>query len=241
MDCEIVKGKPLTKEESKFLLDLIEGSKIITTKTTNATNNKIKNEEWVRLTERFNAQATNCPRTPQQLRLKWENLKKNSRKRSTKIRMNQIKTGGGPADYIPPDDILDRVSGLLGSTASGFTVPFGGDKETVGVDIGGMSGDGGTSGDGIGDGFARVSDDISKAADLMPTSSNHDIEIVICSGEGDGVIQNQVSESVDQNVLTPNKPKRFTLNTPRTGNFCFSNPILNAFIIELKEYPPNKS
>ncbi|XP_045781563.1 uncharacterized protein LOC123878432 [Maniola jurtina] len=124
------KGKPLTKEESKFFLDLIEGSKIISSKTTNAYNNKMKTEEWVRLTERFNSSASNSPRTPQQLRLKWENLKKDSRKRSTKIRMNQIKTGGGPADYIPSDDILDRVSGMLGSTGSGFTVPFGGDKET---------------------------------------------------------------------------------------------------------------
>lgn len=86
-----VKGKPLTKEETKFLLELIEGSKIITSKTTNASNNKLKTEEWVRLTERFNATATNSPRTFQQLRLKWENLKKNARKRSTKIRMNQIK------------------------------------------------------------------------------------------------------------------------------------------------------
>ncbi|CAH2107869.1 unnamed protein product [Euphydryas editha] len=213
MYSEIAKGKPLTKEESKFLLDLIQGSTIITTKTTNASNNKMKNEEWVRLTENFNAIATNCPRTPQQLRLKWENLKKISRKRSTKIRMNQIKTGGGPADYIPPDDILDRVSGMLGSTASGFTVPFGGDRETADVDFGGMSGDGGTSG---GDGLARVASEITKDIDVMPTSINHGIEIVVCSGEGSGVTNYHVLEKVDQNVITPNKPKRFTLSTPRT-------------------------
>ncbi|CAG4975205.1 unnamed protein product [Parnassius apollo] len=134
MDSEIVKGKPLTKEQTKSLLGLIEGSKVITTKTTNATNNKLKTEEWIRLAERFNVTATNCPRTPQQLHLKWENLKKNSRKRSTQIRMNQIKTGGGPADYIPPGDILDRVTSLLESTVSGFTVPLGGDKEMAWFD-----------------------------------------------------------------------------------------------------------
>lgn len=86
-----MKGKPLSKEETKALLEMIENSKIITSKTTDATNNKLKTEEWVRLAERFNATATMCRRTPQQLRLKWENLKKNSRKRSTKIRMNQMK------------------------------------------------------------------------------------------------------------------------------------------------------
>ncbi|XP_050676678.1 uncharacterized protein LOC126973454 [Leptidea sinapis] len=121
-----VKGKPLTKEESKYLLDLIEGNKIITSRATNAFNNKQKTQEWMRISENFNATATNCPRTPQQIRLKWENLKKNSRKRYSRIRMNQIKTGSGPGDYIPPDDLLDRVAGLLGSTVSGFTVPYNG-------------------------------------------------------------------------------------------------------------------
>lgn len=58
-----MKGKPLLKEETKALLKLIEGSTIITTKTTNATNN-LKTKEWVRLTERFNATATTCRRTP---------------------------------------------------------------------------------------------------------------------------------------------------------------------------------
>ncbi|CAH0730975.1 unnamed protein product, partial [Brenthis ino] len=43
--------------------------------------------------------------------------------------MNKIKTGGGAPEYIPPDDILDHVSSLLGSTVNGFTVEFGGDAE----------------------------------------------------------------------------------------------------------------
>ncbi|XP_034836322.1 uncharacterized protein [Maniola hyperantus] len=212
IDSEIAKGKPLTKEETKFLLDLVEGSKIITSKTTNAYNNKMKAEEWVRLTERFNSSASHYPRTPQQLRLKWENLKKNSRKRSTRIRMNQLKTGGGPADYIPPDDILDRVSGMLGSTGSGFTVPFGGDKEIV-VDIGGMSDDGGNSGDGGIGNNATVSVELTKDVDFMPTSVNKDIEIIVCGGDGGSAITDC---QVLQNVVTPNKPQRFPLTAPRT-------------------------
>ncbi|CAG4954605.1 unnamed protein product [Colias eurytheme] len=125
MDSEVVRGKPLTKDETKLLLGLIESSSIILSKTTNAASNKMKNEEWVSLTHKFNATASVCRRSPQQLRLKWENLKKLARKRSTKIRMNRIQTGGGIPEYIPPDDILDRVADLLGSTASGFVVPFG--------------------------------------------------------------------------------------------------------------------
>ncbi|CAK1578720.1 unnamed protein product [Parnassius mnemosyne] len=89
----------------------------------------MKDEEWIRIAEQFNATATNCRWTPQQLRLKWENLKKNARKCCTKIRMNSIKTGGGVGEYISPDEILDRATSLLGSTANGLVVPYGGDKE----------------------------------------------------------------------------------------------------------------
>ncbi|CAK1579790.1 unnamed protein product [Parnassius mnemosyne] len=217
MDSEIVKGKPLTKEESKFLLDLIEGSKIITTKTTNATNNKLKTEEWIRLAERFNATATNFPRTPQQLRLKWENLKKNSRKRSTKIRMNQIKTGGGPADYIPPDDILDRVTSLLGSTVSGFTVPFGGDKEIAWFNVGGGGdgdGEGGTSdSENLGNVMVQTPQILQTFTDLNETT----ISTPLCNEKGieNVVADYQVLEVVDQNLITPNKTKRLTFSTPR--------------------------
>ncbi|CAG4990214.1 unnamed protein product [Colias eurytheme] len=124
------KAKALSKDETKALLSLIEGSAIITNKATDATNNKLKMEERVRITTSFNASCGTCRRTPQQLRLKWENLKKNSRKRNTQIRMNRIKTGGGAPPYISPDEILDRVS-----TVDGFTVEFGGDSEQV-VDYG---------------------------------------------------------------------------------------------------------
>ncbi|KAL4719631.1 hypothetical protein ACJJTC_008998 [Scirpophaga incertulas] len=67
MESEIAKSKALSKEETKALLALIERSKIITSKTTNAANNKHKNDEWNLLAERFNSTITSCPRTPQQL------------------------------------------------------------------------------------------------------------------------------------------------------------------------------
>ncbi|CAG4943808.1 unnamed protein product [Parnassius apollo] len=129
METQIIKSKPLSKDENKALLELIEMSKIIMSKATNASSNKMKDKEWVRIAEQFNATAANCRRTPLQLRLKWENLKKNARKRCNKIRMNTIKTGGGVGEYIPPDEILDRVTSLLENTASGLVVPYGGDKE----------------------------------------------------------------------------------------------------------------
>ncbi|KAL4720003.1 hypothetical protein ACJJTC_004608 [Scirpophaga incertulas] len=127
MESEIAKSKALSKEETKALLALIE-----------------RNYQF--------------PCTPQQLRLKWENLKKNSRKRYAKIRSNHLKVNWrGPPDYIPPDDILDRVAELLGSIVCGFAVPFGGDRESeviVGGDV--NIGDGCGNGGGSTTGDARV-------------------------------------------------------------------------------------
>lgn len=40
-----------------------------------------------------------------------------------------FQTGGGPPGYFPPDDVLDRVAALLGSTGEGLTERFGGDAE----------------------------------------------------------------------------------------------------------------
>lgn len=44
-----------------------------------------------------------------------------------------IQTGGGKPDFIPPDELLEKVTSLLGSTLTGFDVPFGGDGLGVGM------------------------------------------------------------------------------------------------------------
>lgn len=38
-----------------------------------------------------------------------------------------LQTGGGKPEFIPPDETLDKVASVLGSTCTGFDVPFGGD------------------------------------------------------------------------------------------------------------------
>ncbi|KAL4710118.1 hypothetical protein ACJJTC_016520 [Scirpophaga incertulas] len=83
--------------------------------------------------ERFRT-PTACPRTPTQLRLKWENLKKSARKRCANLRSSLNKTGGGK-DYFPPDEVLDTVTALLGNTCQGFTVEFGGDANNTDLNL----------------------------------------------------------------------------------------------------------
>ncbi|CAG4984958.1 unnamed protein product [Colias eurytheme] len=227
MDSEVVRGKPLTKDETKLLLGLIESSPIILSKTTNAASNKMKNEEWVSLTHKFNATASFCRRSPQQLRLKWENLKKLARKRSTKIRMNRIQTGGGIPEYIPPDDILDRVADLLGSTASGFVVPFGGDKEEgvfVCTGDGGGGGDGGSGGDGAGQARVLPVESIPVLVDTgigttMPVtvydtnSTSFPLSIV----NGTLISEKPIDNATNHEASKLHTPKRLTLSSPKIG------------------------
>lgn len=73
------------------MLDLIQTEPHITSKQTNATSNREKDEAWKKLTARFNAKGIYIERKMEQLRLKWDNLKKAARKRSHQIRMNNLK------------------------------------------------------------------------------------------------------------------------------------------------------
>ncbi|KOB73800.1 UPF0439 protein C9orf30-like protein [Operophtera brumata] len=127
MDITPKTKKAMNKDEVALLVDLIQSHRIIITKETNAATNKLKEECWASLTNTFNSKSGQIPRQLSQLKLKWDNLKKAARKRVANIRMNNLKTGGGKPDFIPPDEILDKVAAVLGSTCSGFDVPFGGD------------------------------------------------------------------------------------------------------------------
>ncbi|KAL4709239.1 hypothetical protein ACJJTC_010539 [Scirpophaga incertulas] len=95
------KSPPLTKEEVMMLVELIESHPVLFSKATNASNNQLKEATWTKLTSSFNSMIASNPRKPEQLRLKWENLKKAARKRSTKIRMNNLKKTSLPSVGLP--------------------------------------------------------------------------------------------------------------------------------------------
>ncbi|XP_064073853.1 uncharacterized protein LOC135193795 [Vanessa tameamea] len=80
------KAAPMTRDQTMILVQLVAASKIINCKATNATNNKLKEQAWQDLTNEYNSSVTSFPRTPSQLRLKWENLKKSARKRCATMR-----------------------------------------------------------------------------------------------------------------------------------------------------------
>ncbi|XP_047505909.1 uncharacterized protein LOC125050243 [Pieris napi] len=113
MEFELKHKKAMSKEEVNMLLDLIESKPIITIKQTDATTNKSKEEAWSMLTAFFNTRNGGMPRSKEQLKAKWDNLKKAARKRDQDIKLNSEKTDGSRPIFIPPDEVLDKVMHLL--------------------------------------------------------------------------------------------------------------------------------
>ncbi|XP_026745903.1 uncharacterized protein LOC113507228 [Trichoplusia ni] len=95
MDSTPSKNKAMSKDEIHCLVELVEANKIIISKEANASTNRLKDGT--------------IPRQKDQLKSKWDNLKKAAPKRAQQIRMNHLKTGGGKPDYTPPDETLSRV------------------------------------------------------------------------------------------------------------------------------------
>lgn len=88
-----LKAKALGKDAVMVLLDLISNHKVIITKATNATNNRLKEEAWKNVAQEYAALVGDI-RRPDQLKSKWENMKKAARKRSALIRHNNLKVSG---------------------------------------------------------------------------------------------------------------------------------------------------
>ncbi|KAL0809786.1 hypothetical protein ABMA28_011282 [Loxostege sticticalis] len=124
------KSVPLTKEEVMQLVDLVETHPVLFSKATNASNNQLKEATWLKITNTFNSMVASNPRKPEQLRLKWENLKKAARKRSTKIRMNNIKIAFSIPSMAKPE--IDRILGtaVSYSLSTHWTFPLVGGQGT---------------------------------------------------------------------------------------------------------------
>ncbi|XP_050355954.1 uncharacterized protein LOC126777103 isoform X2 [Nymphalis io] len=194
--------KIMTKDEVALLIDLIQSNPILTSKETNATTNKTKEDTWTTLTSTFNAKNCYIPRSKVQLKLKWDNLKKAARKRSQQIRMNNLKTDGEP-DAIPPDDILEKVSSLLGSASTSIVIPFGND----GNGCGNTEVDGDNKSDTV-DG-THVYEDVFVADDerhILPD----DVEVLIETPSKDiQTRKRKIVANQEENTTEPESPKLY--------------------------------
>ncbi|CAH2100852.1 unnamed protein product [Euphydryas editha] len=108
-----------SNENTLTLIELYENSQLlwdtshIRRPTRRPTNPKKK--PGFALTSQFNTASGQILRHKEQLKLKWDNLKKAERKRAQLISKNNLQAEGGKPDVIPPDEILEKVAGLMGS------------------------------------------------------------------------------------------------------------------------------
>ncbi|CAH2266799.1 jg4403 [Pararge aegeria aegeria] len=72
--------KAMSRDEVSLLVDLVVKRPAITTKETNAATNKLKEDAWNSLAVEFN-KISDQARSKEQIKLKWDNLKKAARKR----------------------------------------------------------------------------------------------------------------------------------------------------------------
>ena len=112
-----------SNNEIEVLLTLVEDrEKVIESKQTDATSNRDKDVEWQKLAARFNA-LVGSGRTAKQLRMKWDSLKKTTRKRYSSIKNSLYKTGGGPGEG-ELTKWEERILFLVGISATGIECVF---------------------------------------------------------------------------------------------------------------------
>ncbi|CAG9825766.1 unnamed protein product [Phaedon cochleariae] len=102
-------------EEVRLLIRLaFEENHVLENKQTDSEVRKLKSETWERIAEVFNASSGQTFRSVDTLRLKYESVKKDLKKKVNKNEAETMKTGGGNPNYIvidgPEKELLEVLS-----------------------------------------------------------------------------------------------------------------------------------
>lgn len=98
------------KSEIRLLTELVAKHRtIIENKQTDAVTNKEKEAAWIKISSLFNAATGFTARSTKSLKLKYEGIKKETKKTLAKHRQELYKTGGGPSSAPEVTDIQERV------------------------------------------------------------------------------------------------------------------------------------
>ncbi|VEN42525.1 unnamed protein product [Callosobruchus maculatus] len=102
-----IRGRNFTDEEELLLIRMVsQFKKIVECKMNDKVNNQDKNEAWRKITQYFNANNS-CKRTTEQLRMKYENLKKKAKRMVADSRKSITDTEGGPGQVAILDPVME--------------------------------------------------------------------------------------------------------------------------------------
>ncbi|KAI8116125.1 Myb/SANT-like DNA-binding domain-containing protein 3 [Lucilia cuprina] len=118
------RGKNFSLNEEYLLVDLVEIYKsVLENKKSDAVTWRQKNETWEKLASEFASQS-GVQRTWKALRDKYENLKRKSKLEKATEKRETYRTGGGPTATSIVSNISEKISCLIGESATGFCNPY---------------------------------------------------------------------------------------------------------------------
>lgn len=111
-----------SKCEEQLLISLVEKYKnIIECKKSNALTWKDKEKAWSKIESEFNSKNSgNAFRSVKHLKEKYNNLKKETKRKFALEKSNASKTGGGPFTPIKVTDVNLAIKNILGEQVSGL-------------------------------------------------------------------------------------------------------------------------
>ncbi|KAK4887492.1 hypothetical protein RN001_003763 [Aquatica leii] len=117
---------PLQKKKRKLYIQRAENfcvashPHIIENKKTDAVNSKQKRDAWDDITIKFNSQCSNKSRTLKSLKIKYEGIKRDLKKKDAQRRHEVFKTGGGNCEIPKLHDYEEKLQAILGISVGGL-------------------------------------------------------------------------------------------------------------------------
>lgn len=129
---EIVKeGRSVnfTANEIFTLIDIVKKYKdTIECKKTDSITWREKDECWTKITDELNSRCGETYRKKKSVKTKYEDLKKNLKKKLSKNKIETFKTGGGTANIQPLTSVEEILLSFLPSTIQGLPSIFDSDR-----------------------------------------------------------------------------------------------------------------
>ena len=105
-----------TENEIKKIVDGVdEHQKVLLSKFSERVTNTKKHASWKDIPSRVNA-GSQCNRTVDDVKKKWEDVKSKTQKRATLVKKDKQKTGGGSLSVPSLTEIEEKVVGIAGDT-----------------------------------------------------------------------------------------------------------------------------
>jgi len=122
-----------SKCEEQLLISLVEKYKnIIECKKSNVMTWKDKEKAWLQIENEFNStNNSNAFRSVKHLKEKYNNLKKDTKRKFALEKINASKTGGGPFLPVNVTDVNLAIKDILGEQLSGLQNSYDCDSENI--------------------------------------------------------------------------------------------------------------